>query len=364
MTRIIRLTLGVALFGAACTIVAPGGKDAGTKVVRVFIPIPRPDALPPPKPLEASVLYVANLQKSSANLAQQYAGIITGLTAFWQSAGLSISNMGLISTYADSSGPRLLMGRSAAAGQPPSSLALVAALAAAADAGRTDYQDLLPLIAPTLANIDDADVAPALQLLAASGNFEGDGKTSEAKNLIDFGRALNSASLPPELGGIDRSAFFAVPHDLFIVVYLQPLARRCALGTPACNVDGRSPADIFRDTKADGGVSWLSFSNGSILPEQVVQVSIATSEGESQTSFESRCKALPGFPRTLLDVMEPSPNAYFTPLMNALERRAPGNRSRRRLLRAHRRQGARQHHRAGHQRGGAGHEPLALTPAS
>ncbi|MES1205548.1 MAG: hypothetical protein ABUS79_06385 [Pseudomonadota bacterium] len=324
MTRLIRLTLGLALFGGACTIVAPEGKDASVKIVPFPVPIPRPDALPPPKPLQASVLYVANLQKSSANLAHQYAGIITGLAAFWQSAGLSVADMGLISTYADQYGPRLLLGRSAAAGQPPSSLALLAALAAAADAGVTDYQQLLSMLAPTLGNIDDADLEKALQLLAASGNFEGDGQTSEAKNLIDFGRDLNTASLPSELRGIDRSAFFAVPHDLFIIVYLQPLPRRCALGTPACNVDGRSPADIFLDTNPDGGVSWLSFSNGSILPEQVVQVSIATSEGESQSSFETRCAALPGFPRNLLDVMAPSQNAFFTPLMTALNAVHPG----------------------------------------
>jgi hypothetical protein len=324
MTRFIRLTLGLALFGAGCTIVAPAGKDAGVKVVHVPFPVPRPDALPPPKPLQASVLYVANLQKSSANLAQKYADTITGLAAFWQSAGLSIANMGLISTYADQFGPRLLMGRSAAAGQPPSSLALLAALAAAADAGVTDYQSLLKLLAPTLGNIDDADVAPALQFLAASGNFEGDGQTSEAKNLIDFGRNLNSVSLPPDLGGIDRGAFFAVPHDLFIVVYLQPLSRRCALGTPACNIDGRSPADIFRDTNADGTVSWLSFASGGILPEQVVHVSIATSENETETAFAARCGALPGFPRNLLDVMEPSSNSFFTPLMSALNAAHPG----------------------------------------
>ncbi|MFL5304955.1 MAG: hypothetical protein ACJ8F1_07060 [Polyangia bacterium] len=324
MTRIIRLTLALALFGAACTIVAPEGKDAGTKIVRVPFPVPRPDALPPPKPLQASVLYVANLQKSSANLAQKYADTIIGLAAFWQSAGLAIANMGLISTYADQFGPRLLMGRSAAAGQPPSSLALLAALAAAADAGVTDYQSLLPLIGPTLGNIGDADVAPALQLLAASGNFDGDGQTSEAKNVIDFGRNLSTASLPPELGGIDRTAFFAVPHDLFIVVYLQPMPRRCALGTSACNVDGRSPADIFLDTNPDGTVSWLSFTNGSILPEQVVQVSVATSENETESTFATRCGALPGFPRSLLDVMAPSPNTYFTPLMKALNAAHPG----------------------------------------
>lgn len=326
----ILLAACAALSGAACTIVAPDGPDAGPpKVKTVLVPFPvgKPTELPPPKPLEASVLYVANLQKSSANLASQYASIIVGLAATWQTAGLQIDNMGLISTYADQYGPRLLLGRSAAAGPPVSSLALLAALAAAADAGVTDPQALLAAIGPSLSNIDDSDptsVATALQLLASSGNFEGTGETSEAKNLIEFGQGLNAASLPAELGGIDRSSFFAVPHDLFIVVYLQPLPRRCALGSTACNQNGRSPADIFLDTNPDGTASWLNFASGGILPEQVVHVAVATAEGQSEKDFVTSCTALPGFPQNLLDVMAPSPNAYFGPLSNALNGAHPG----------------------------------------
>jgi len=324
MARIALLAaLGSGLGAGACTIVAPEGKDAGIKIVPVPVPI-RPDALPPPKPLEASVLFVANLQKSSANLAGQYAAIISSLAAYWQSVGLSIDNMGLISTYADQFGPRLLLGRSSANGQPPSQLALAGALVALASQGITDYERLLPLIAPTLSNIGDGDLEVALQLMASSGYFDGDGETSEAKNLIEFGRGLNVASLPAELGGIDRRAFFSVPHDLFSIVYLQPLPRRCALGTSACDVDGRAPTDIFRVTNPDGTLSWLSFSGGGIRPEQVVQVSIATSEGESESDFTKRCSGLPGFPRSLLDVMAPSPNAFFGPLMKALNADHPG----------------------------------------
>jgi hypothetical protein len=315
------------LSGTACTIVAPDGPDAMVKKIPVPIPIPvpgRPDALPQPRSLEASVLYVANLQKSSANLATQYANIITGLAAYWQSVGLTIDNMGLISTYADQFGPRLLLGRSTAAGPPVSSLALLAALAASADGGVTDYNSLLPKIAPLLGNIDDNDLPSAIQLLASSGNFEGNGQVSEGQNLIDFGRGLNVAALPPSQGGIDRSAFFAVPHDLFIVVYLQPLPRRCALGSSDCNVDGRSPADIFVDTNPDGGAAWLGFSNGSIPPSRVVHVAIATREQEIESSFTSRCAGLPGFPQNVLDVIGPSPNVYFNPLSSALNAANPG----------------------------------------
>jgi hypothetical protein len=317
------LALALILAAGGCTIVTPASPDGGNKTKIIEIPI-RPDALPPPKPLEASVLYVANLQRSSANLAGQYAGIMTGFEGYLQSVGLSIVNMGLISTYGDQFGPRLLLGRSQAAQSTPSSLALLGLLAAEADAGVTDYQSLLPLIAGSLGNIDDADLQPALQLLASSGNFDGDGETSEAENLIGFGAGLNAAALPPALGGIDRSALFDQPHDLFIVVYLQPLPRRCALPSAACNVNGQSPTDTFLATGADGGASWLTFASGSISPEQVVQVSIATSEGESEAAFQTRCTAVPGFPLNDLDVIGPSPNAYFTPLMAALNAAHPG----------------------------------------
>jgi len=324
-TRFTPLVLVLLVAGAGCTIVAPGSPDGGTKTkIKTIIVTVRPDALPPPKPLEASVLYVANLARSSANLASQYAGIITTLNAYWQTVGLSVANMGLISTYADQFGPRLLLGRSAAAGQPPSSLALLGLLAAEADAGVSDYQSLLPLIAGTLGNIDDADIQPALQLLASSGNFDGDGQTSEAANLIGFGAGLDSAALPPSLGGIDRNVFFATPNDLFIVVYLQPLPRRCALPSDACNVNGRSPSDIFLDTDGNGNATWLSFQSGGISPSQIVQLSIATSEGESESDFETRCSKVPGFPLNLFDVIGPSPNAYFTPLMSALNATYPG----------------------------------------
>jgi hypothetical protein len=327
-TRLLALALVLASLAAAsagCTIVTPPGKDGGTPKPKPFpVPIPiRPDALPQPPPLEASVLFVANLQRSSANLAGQYASLMTKFLGDLPGS-LQVVNMGLISTYGDQFGPRLLLGRSAAAGQPASTLALLGLLAQYADAGISNYNSLLPIIGGTLGNIDDADLQPALQLLAGSGNFDGNGVTSEAANLIGFGQGLNAFALPPELGGIDRSAFFDVPHDLFIIVYLQPLPRRCQLGNADCDVNGQSPSDIFLQTDGYGGASWLHFSYGSIPPAKVVQVAIATSEGESETAFEARCTAVPGFPQNDFDVIGPSANAYFTPLMSALNAAYPG----------------------------------------
>jgi hypothetical protein len=307
--------LGAALFASACTVVAPGNPDAGMTTI---IPIPlRPDALPPPKPLEASVLVVANLERSSANLSDQYSKIILGLGAYLQTIGLQLENMGLIATYGDQFGPRLLLGRRADTNPPPQ-LALLIQAALNNGTMIDDYDHLLPIIGGALGNIADDDLPIALKLLASSGNFDGDGETSEAKNLIEFGRGLSNEPLPPTLGGIDRSALFDKPRDLFLVIYLQPLPRHCALGTSDCLVDGRNPTDIFLETDTSGNAAWLNFGGTGIRPGQLLHVAIATSEGEDINAFRTRCGKVPGFPMALFDVMAPSPNTYFTPLTTAL----------------------------------------------
>jgi hypothetical protein len=304
--------VAAALVLSACTIVAPGGQDGGTRIIVI-----KPDAAPPPPPpLHASVLYVVNLQRSSANLANSYSTIMLGLGSYLQSLGLQIDNFGVIATYPDEFGARLLLGRT----QPsdPGAAALLGLLSAAGDAGASDYAALLPLIASSLGNISDVDLPVALKLLAASGRFDGDGATSEAKNVVEFGSDIGSAPLPVNLGGLDRSALFDRPRDLFLVVYLQPLGRTCALGGASCQVSGRAPNDIFTEVGGDGSLTWLKFPVGALRPEQVVQVAIATSENEPLDAFRKRCAAVPGFPKNLFDVIAPSDNAYFTPLMTAL----------------------------------------------
>jgi hypothetical protein len=315
MKTMIVTGLAFLALASACTVVAPG-KDDGGMIMPIPIPI-RPDALPPPKPLEASVLVVANLERSSTNLAERYAKVMVGLAGYLESLGLHLENMGLISTYADQYGPRLLLGRRAGATPSPTLGALLLA-ASMGNVNIQDYDHLLPIIGGALGNISDEDLPIALKLLAASGNFDGDGETSEAKNLIGFGRGLGGEALSPVQGGIERSALFDKPRDLFIIVYLQPLPRRCALDSPACLVDGRRPADIFLETDANGAVAWLNFAGPGIRPEQLLHVAIATSELEPLTAFRSRCAEVPGFPLNLFDVMSPSQNAYFGPLTSML----------------------------------------------
>jgi hypothetical protein len=309
------LGLSAVAFASACTVVAPGNPDAGMTTI---IPIPlRPDALPPPKPLTASVLVVANLDRSSANLSDHYAHVMVGLSAYLQMVGLQLENMGLIATYGDEYGPRLLLGRRAGS-NPPSQLTPLIAAAVQSGTVIEDYDHLLPFIGNVLGDISDDDLPVALKLLASSGRFDGDGETSEAKNLIGFGAGLGGEALPPALGGIERSSLFDKPRDLFLVIYLQALPRHCDLSTPACLVDGRTPTDIFLETDGSGNAAWLKFQGSGIRPGQLLHVAIATREGEDLKSFRKRCGDVPGFPLTLFDVMAPSQNSYFGPLTAAL----------------------------------------------
>src|SRR6185436_3164353 len=227
--------------------------------------------------VEASLLIVANLERSAVNMADRYAEVITRLGGFLDGVGLKLVSMGLIATYGDHYGPRLLLGRREGATPSPTLEALI--LSGQAN-NIQDYDDLLPRIGAALGNISEADLPVALRLLAASGNFDGDGETSEAKNLIGFGRGLGGEALSPALGGVERSALFDKPRTLFIIVYLQSLPRRCALDSAACLVDGRKPTDIFLETDASGAAAWLNFAGPGIKPEQVLHVAIATSENE------------------------------------------------------------------------------------
>jgi len=142
--------------------------------------------------------------------------------------------------------------------------------------------------------------------------------TGDSDSAFNLATNWNDESLPPLQGGILRSALFDKPRDLFIVVYLQPLPRRCALDSAACLVGGRRPTDIFTETASDGTAAWLNFGGPGIPPERVLHVSIATKEGETLDAFRARCGEVPGFPKTLFDVMSPSQNSYFRSLTDGL----------------------------------------------
>jgi hypothetical protein len=329
------------LVGAGCTIVVPTPDPPKPKIVVVQVPGIKP---PTPTPLEAHALFVMNLHQSSANLAQDYVTIADAVIAGLGTRGINVARWAVIPTYPGADGMKLLFGA-----QTPTKLQPIPGLdagsifngsgggsiGAAVDAGLglpippipapqddTIPPTVAPTIPPDLPAIptlpNGTDIVTTLQKLAASGQYDGIGTTNEGEGVIRTGTHLVEAHLPPDLGGLDGAAFFDRPRSLFMVIYLQPLARKCAMSSTDCQVDGRSPADIFTEANADGTAAWLHFANGGIPISQVVHVAIDTKEGETPDAFRTRCKAVNGFPANLLDVMEPSQPLYFDPLVSAL----------------------------------------------
>lgn len=310
-------TVAALLLAGSCTVVVPGpgsGPGPGGGPDGDYTP-------PPPKPVEADLLFVINLDQSSANMAPHYAGefdtpgiadsLIEGLSLI----GVNVTHWAVIPAYPPAGGGiRLLDG-----GGPGFSVPMIIQPGPGAPGGAPDGA-----AAPSNTSVTTTDVATQLQLLAATGNYDGPGSVSEAEGIVPVGQALDDAHLPPELGGIDGQAFFDRPRNLFVVVYLQPLARRCNLTDPQCQIGGRSPADIFTASAPDGTASWLHYASGGMPVQQIVHVAIATTEGESPDGFIQRCSGVNGFPKALLDVMEPSPTSYFKPLLAALNAANPG----------------------------------------
>ena len=340
-----RCLAGAALMGAAaCTIVIPPEKKPDPPPV---IRIPG-DPAPKLKMLEAHALFVMNLHQSSANLAPSYVTLADALIAGLATRGINVVRWAVIPTYPGADGMRLLFGANTTP-PTPTSLPIPGAgtggdsgglVMGSGGAGGTKSSGPIPAApqddqgqawaaplptggvpadlppVPTLPN--GVDIVTTLQRLAATGKYDGVGTVSEAEGVVRTGNHLVEAHLPADLGGLDGAAFFDRPRNLFMVVYLQPLTRRCSLGTSDCEVDGRSPADIFSETAPDGTASWLHFGTGGMPTGQVVHVAISTKEGEAPDAFRKRCSAVNGFPPNLFDVMEPSSTLYFNPLMAAL----------------------------------------------
>ena len=322
------------LVASACTIVVPPPPEK-TKTVVIQVPGKEP---PKPKPVEAHALFVMNLHQSSANLADYYVTIADALIAGLAARGINVARWAVIPTYPGADGMKLLFG--AQTPTDPPTLPPIPGFGGAGGATITDgvggnngpapsvplpapaSDTAAPIIPPDLPAVptlpDGTDIVTTLRKLAASGKYDGIGTTNEAEGVIRTGQHLVEARLPPELGGLDGAAFFDRPRSLFLVIYLQPLERKCGMSSASCAVDGRSPAEIFTATNPDGTAAWLHFATGGIPLGQVVHVAIDTKEGEPTDAFRTRCKAINGFPANLLDVMEPSPALYFDPLTAAL----------------------------------------------
>lgn len=273
--------------GATCLRVI---HDTNTIIIIPDLAMRPPDlAMPPPDmtpDIHAQALYVVNLSRASGNLAQAYAATILGLHSLLAARHVLVDEWAVLpSSNADGRRPAFVFGGSNS------------------------------ILAPDVQGLD-----AALAKAAASGAYDppAAGVVAEQAPLADIAKRLGSATLPPELNGGNSAPAFSTAHEIFIVVTIQPTRRRCALSDTNCLLDGADPVAFFTKEGAFGSADWLHFQAGSVPRANIRHLFITTREGESPADFALRCGAVPGFPRTLLDVMEPSPAAYYQPLAEKL----------------------------------------------
>ena len=221
------------------------------------------------------MLWQFNLPRTAANLTPFYARFHDNLIAALTDSHIAVDETGVAGQY----GPVQLIWGSSSRAQPSQNL-----------------QD-------------------TLTMAASSGMFEPPAAGSEAEqiNLQQLGANLANLTIPPQLVNGDSIVLYGPPVDAFIVVTVHSTARLCALGDAGCQLAGSQPLDFFTAVRGDGTASWLQQIGGSpgIAMDHVYWVDIVTSEAESTSAFTARCSAVPGFSRTLLDVIAPSPAVYY-----------------------------------------------------
>jgi hypothetical protein len=158
-------------------------------------------------------------------------------------------------------------------------------------------------------------LSDTLAAAANSGQFEPPtaGSQPEQQNLQQLGQNLSQLTIPPQLVGGDSIPLYGTARDAFIVVTVHSTRRMCALGDAGCQLGGTGPVAYFAATRGDGTAQWLQAIGGApgVQVNRVMFVDIVTSEAETTAAFDARCSAVPGFSRTLLDVIEPSPVVYY-----------------------------------------------------
>jgi hypothetical protein len=237
----------------------------------------------PPQIFHAQALYVVNLSRSAANLAGTYADLITQLNAALAARNLTVDQYAVLPLYGGvNNAPQLIYG-------DPS--------ATAGDLSAT-------LGGATLSGLYDTPLGSAEQL-----------------NLYTLTRSLDQATLPPPDTGGQSPTFFSPPVDLFLVVTLQSAKRLCADGDVACQLQGASPLDAFSATDGSGNASWLTLTGGAYPSARTYQLFIDTGEQQSFADLQARCSAMPGFPKTLLDALQPSDVPYYGDLSTGLSMR-------------------------------------------
>lgn len=144
---------------------------------------------------------------------------------------------------------------------------------------------------------------------------------NDGENLATLGLELGQRAIyRPRTADPEARPYFLEAADGFVVVYMTASPRPCAANDEACELDGMSPASYFT-RRTDGVADWLSLGDDTRLPpSKIFHLAVVTAEATGYGDFAERCRGYSGFPATMLDVMEPSPKAYYTQFVDGLMR--------------------------------------------
>lgn len=236
----------------ACTIIRHVGPEDGGAG-------PGPSA--PPRVFD--VLFIVDLDPSTANLASSYHTLIELWSAAIEMAGIDIRQAAIAPLH------RRI------GGEVP----------------------LLPLedsgAFATLEQYTSGERAPLLTD-PGLGDFD---------NLLWLGERLDH--IGSYEGGALGRAYFEPPADGFVVILVAPLAARCAGG---CEAEADAAAEHLTRTDDAGQLTWLDLpSDEGLRPSQVHLVLISTPEvGSDFSAMADTCRRYPNFPLDVLDFLEPT----------------------------------------------------------
>lgn len=133
--------------------------------------------------------------------------------------------------------------------------------------------------------------------------------------LVSVGRNLTdlNTDYPPELPGRSGRSIFNLKPDIVLVVHFDERARRSALSDSVC-----SSAHTLATETDDELAPWLSYADGAMPADKIVHWFFTTDEGVERDVFISNCKQYEGFPTSVLDIIEPSANLMWQPLRGEL----------------------------------------------
>ncbi|MFU8804196.1 MAG: hypothetical protein ACNA8W_10335 [Bradymonadaceae bacterium] len=136
---------------------------------------------------------------------------------------------------------------------------------------------------------------------------------ADGENLAILGLELDRRAIyRPTTADPEAIPYFQEAADGLIVIYLSASERPCAAGDAACQLNGEHPARYLTRKTEDGNVAWLALADETGLPpNRILHVPIVTAEGVGFSDFSQSCSRETGFPAGLLDVMEPSPKNYY-----------------------------------------------------